>query len=188
MSETQQIDGEQLQTVISDTLKSAGLPPEQEALAQQLLDLVSQGGTIGDVYNLTDTDKEVLYAVAHNFYKNSKYDKALPLFQFLALIDHVNKKWWMGYGAAAQMSKDYAKAINAYAMATVLDIEDPRPQLQAAYCLLMEKKHDEARMALEGAILAAGDNPAYKHIKTQAEALLSTLQPAQGGAEHAHRQ
>lgn len=179
MSENQQIDGEQLQSVIKDTLKSAELPPEQEALAEQLLDLVGQGGTVGDLYNLTDTDKEVLYSVAHNFYKNGKYDKALPLFQFLSLIDHVNKKWWMGYGAAAQMSKDYTKAINAYAMATVLDIDDPRPQLQAAYCLLMEKKRDEARMALEGAILAAGSNPAYQHVRTQAEALLSTLQPAQ---------
>lgn len=178
MSGTEQLDPEKLQSVIQDTIKNSDLPPEQEALASQLVDLISQGGTVGDLYSLTDNDKEVLYAVAHNYYKNSKYDKALPLFQFLSLVDHVNKKWWMGYGATAQMAKDYTKAINAYAMATILDIEDPRPQLQAAYCLLMEKKRDEARLALEGAILAAGDNPTYKHVQTQAEALLSTLQSA----------
>lgn len=182
MSDTAMPTSEQFEEIIQNAVKEMGLSQEQQDLAGQMTGLLSSGGTLDQVYDLSDQDKEVIYAIAHNYYTSGKYEKAIPLFQFLSLVDHVTKKWWMGLGAATQMAGEFDKAVNAYGMATLLDVDDPQPQLQAAYCLLMMKKNDEARSALEGVVMVTEANSEHQDLNAQAKAMLANLNDPGKGA------
>src|SRR5690606_39901315 len=126
MAENTQAGPEEFEAIINDAFKAMDLTDDQRELSSQIVNILNSGGTLDQVFDLTEEDEEAIYAIAHNYYNNGKYDKAIPLFQFLSIVDHLNIKWWMGLGAATQMAKEYEKAVNAYAMATLLNVDDPR--------------------------------------------------------------
>ena len=94
------------------------------------------GSTIKELKGLTTTEMEAVYSLAFNFYRTGKFDDAEKLFNFLALFDHLNAKYWFGVGAVRQAKKNYPAALQAYVYASFLDIRDPRPQFHAAECYM----------------------------------------------------
>lgn len=150
---------------------------EQEILdkAEVFINNLLAGGTVGTFLNLSDQDLEAMYAVGYNQFAARKYDQAISMFKFLCLYDHTEPRWYYSLGVAQQNKGDYQDAINAFAVATLLDMLDPRPQAQAGYCLMAMGKRPEAKSALEGAVLACGDDEAHADVRKQAEALLETL-------------
>lgn len=146
----------------------------QEKTAEALLEHIAGGGTLGEAINLEAEQLEAIYAVAYNHFTAKKYDKAIDLFKFLCLYDHAEPRWYYSLGVAQQQKGDHEAAVTAYGMATLLDVEDPRPQAQAGYCLMALGRYDEARSALEGAIMACGKNAAHANVRSQAEVLLSS--------------
>ena len=95
-----------------------------------------EGATIKELRGLTNDEMEAVYSLAFNFYRTGKFDDAEKLFNFLALFDHLNAKYWFGVGAVRQAKKNFAMAIQAYTYAAFLDIHDPKPQYHAAECYL----------------------------------------------------
>ena len=144
--------------------------------AEDIAARLAGGATLRDVADIGDDELEAVYAAAHGQFAARKYDKAADLFKFLCLYDHTEPRWFYGLGVVQQEKKDYAGAISAYGVATILDVDDPRPQIQAGYCLMAMNRWPEAESALEGAILTCGDDPASAGIRKQAEALLASVQ------------
>jgi type III secretion system low calcium response chaperone LcrH/SycD len=149
----------------------------EDAVLERVENLVkhfSEGGTLGTMLQIGDEELEAMYAVAYSQYSARKYDQAIDIFKFLCLYDHNEARWFYGLGVAQQAKEDYAAAVNSYAVATLLDVDDPRPQAQAGYCLLALEKWPEARSALEGALMTCGQQPQFADVRRQAEALLTT--------------
>ena len=86
----------------------------------------------------------------------------------------------MGLGATQQMTGHYQDAVQAYAYATMLDIDDPKPQVQAGYCLMQMDEFDAAQQALEGALLSDNIDAAGR---IQAQALLDRIEREELEAE-----
>lgn len=149
-----------------------GKDKEIREVADQILEGLMNGHSLGEMHDFTETDMEAVYSMAYSFYKNGKHDKADSAFRFLCFYDHLNPRWWVGLGANKQMQNDYEGAVKAYAFATVLDVENPKPQLHAGYCLIMLGQYSEAIQALEGVIIASGNDENNKSYKDQATALL----------------
>jgi len=150
--------------------------PESEAVAakaQELLEHFKDGGTLAGFAGLDDEALEAVYAVAHNLFSARKYAQAIDLFKFLCLHDHTEPRWLYGLGVARQHAGQHAEAVEAFGVATLLDADDPRPQAQAGYCLMALEKWTEARSALEGALIACGDDPEHADVRRQAEGLLA---------------
>ncbi|MDR2390752.1 MAG: SycD/LcrH family type III secretion system chaperone [Planctomycetota bacterium] len=159
---------------------------ENEVLerVENLVKHFSEGGTLGTMLQIGDEELEAIYAVAYSQYNARKYDKAIDLFKFLCLYDHNEARWFYGLGVAQQAKREYAAAVNSYAVATLLDVDDPRPQTQAGYCLLALERWQEAQSALEGALMACGQQAEFADIRRQAEALLTNAKaknPAETG-------
>lgn len=148
---------------------------EVQDLSVKLLDHFSTGGTLKSVAGITDDDLEAIYAMAYNLVSARKFDKAEQLFRFLCMYDHTEKRWWNGLGVTLQNAGKHEEAVNAYAMATILDVEDPRPQAQAGYCLAALERWPEAKSALEGAIMMCGSKPEHAEILSQANGLLEKV-------------
>ena len=107
------------------------------------------GSTVKELKGIKNEELEAVYSLAFNFYRSGKYDEAEKLFNFLALFDHLNQKFWMGVGAVRQVKKDYAGAVQAYGYASFLDLKNPKPQIHAAECFLAMGDKRNAASSLE---------------------------------------
>ena len=107
------------------------------------------GATIKELKGITNEEMEAVYSLAFNYYRTGKFDEAEKLFDFLALFDHLNAKFWMGVGAVRQVKKNYAGAVQAYGYASFLDLSNPKPQLHAAECFLAQGDKRNAASSLE---------------------------------------
>ena len=90
------------------------------------------GSTIKELKGISNNEMEAVYSLAFNYYRSGKFDEAEKLFDFLALFDHLNAKFWMGVGAVRQVKKNFTGAIQAYAYASFLNLHNPKPQFHAA--------------------------------------------------------
>jgi type III secretion system low calcium response chaperone LcrH/SycD len=141
-----------------------------------LLDhLVKDGGVLRDLRGITKEQMEAIYSVAYNLYRAGKHEEAEKVFRFLCFFDHLEKKFWMGLGASQQALKKYGPAIDAYSYASILDIHDPRPPLQAADCYIAMGNQEKAESALTAAIEFSGSQPQMKAFKERATTLLNLL-------------
>lgn len=150
-------------------------------MVETVMDHLAHGGSLKDFMKMGREQMEAIYAVGYNHMTAHKYDQAADLFRFLCLNDHTEPRWYYALGVARQKKGDFAHAVEAYAMATLLDIHDPQPQAQAGYCLMALDKLPEAQNAFEGAIIACGDG--FAKLRGQIEAMLETVKTRQAGSE-----
>ena len=108
-----------------------------------------EGSTIKELRGITNQELEAVYSLAFNYYRTGKFDEAEKLFDFLALFDHLNPKFWIGVGAVRQVKKDFSGAVQAYGYASFLDISNPKPQIHAAECFLAMGDRRNAASSLE---------------------------------------
>ena len=118
---------------------------EIEQASKKFLD----GATIKELKGITNDEMEAVYSLAFNYYRTGKFDDAEKLFNFLALFDHLNQKYWMGVGAVRQVKKNFKGAVEAYGYASFLDLDNPKPQLHSAECFLAMGDKRNAASALE---------------------------------------
>ncbi len=155
---------------------------DNAAKAEELVGYLAQGGTIKNLAGIGPGELEAVYAVAYSQSAAGKHDKAITLLQFLVLQDHTNPRWYHALGVVQQKKGDFAAAVDAYGVATLLDVNDPHPQAQAGYCLMALGKWQEAKAALEGTIMLCKEKPGNDGILAQAERFLARVEEQLNGA------
>ena len=134
------------------------------------------GSTIKELRGITNAEMEAVYSLAFNYYRTGKLEEAEKLFNFLALFDHLNPKFWIGVGAVRQVKKDFQGAVQAYAYASFLDIHNPKPQYYAAECFLAMGDKRNAASAVEAIDAFAPKNTEIgREYRAKAEALKETI-------------
>ena len=128
-----------------------------------------------DVQGFSDDNMEALYTVAYNAVQAGAFEKAEKLFRFLALFDNSQEKYWNGLGLSLFNQGNYDGALQAYSMATLLNIDDPLVPMRLAECHLALGDIETAVGTLEVALEVAGDNPEHAAAREHAEGLLGLL-------------
>lgn len=114
-----------------------------------LLDALQNGATMKDIHVVSDNTMQDIYKLAYEFYHQGKLNDAESLFRFLCIYDFYNSEYAMGLAAVYQLKKNYAKAIDFYALAYSLAKDDYRPMFYAGQCNLMLRKAAQARRCFE---------------------------------------
>ncbi|BDV01937.1 hypothetical protein TDMWS_20220 [Thermodesulfomicrobium sp. WS] len=158
--------------------------PVQELTQEQLQDIVAAvvkgETTLQEVKGFSDEQMEAIYSVAYNLYQAGKYGDAVQVFSWLGMFNPFVSKYWLGLGASLQMAKDFEKALNAYAVASVTSSpKDPVPHLHAAECYLGMGNIGEAMKALQMAVDFSTGKPEHRKTFQKAQAFLEIL-TAQG--------
>lgn len=154
-----------------------------EEIERLMLNFIKNGKTLKDIKGLTSENMEAIYNVAYNAYNTGNLDQAHKVFQFLCYFDHLEHKYWMGLGATRQMLKDFSGAVDAYSLAGILNVNDPRAPFQAANCHIALGNRDAAISGLTAAMEFSGHKPEWATVKSQAEAILGLLQANAGQGE-----
>lgn len=148
-----------------------------ESQLRALVDkFLTQGATFKQLKGFTEDEMEAVYTVAYNLFQNGKLDDADKVFRFLCFFDHLCQKYWLGLGMCRKAMKNYAGAIDAFGLAGILDIHDPRPAVLSAECHIQLGHRDEAISALNSAIGFGGDNSKYAALVDRAKMMLKVLE------------
>lgn len=110
-----------------------------------------------------ETIKE-LYSMAYSFYNNGKFREALNCFLFLVKANADIANYWNGLAASHKMLKNYREAIGAYALAALLDTEDPQTHMHAADCFFALNEGTQALNALHVAEQLAKGQEKYHQL------------------------
>lgn len=153
------------------------LPATTHDLPKQILDLLTNGATLGSALDYDDTDYEVLYALGHSLYSQARYQEAMRAFGYLVMHNHMEKRFMNAFASSLQMLKSYKDAIKYYSLASVMDMGDPLPTFHTAECFIALGMRDEAREAL-GYVLSQSTAPEYTELRQRSQAMLDLL----GGA------
>jgi type III secretion system low calcium response chaperone LcrH/SycD len=140
-----------------------------------------EGYTFKDFAGLTDEEMEAAYALAFNLASQGQLVEAEQMFAWLCGLDQYQPKYFLGLGVCRQQLKNTGKALEAFAMAGLLDASDPVPAVRAAECQLALGRLDEARDALDAARHWAGDRPEHQAVRARAAELDAYLEPRRKG-------
>ena len=153
-------------------MSTAAVPAQ---LAEQIAELLMSGGTLGSIYDYTEQDYEVLYALGHSLYAQGRYADATKAFGFLVMHNHLEKRYVGAFASSLQMAKRYEQAVQYYTLASAMDMSDPAPTFHTAECLIALNRLDDAREAL-GFVVAQSSDAAHQPLSERAQALLALLE------------
>ncbi|WP_323117705.1 type III secretion system translocator chaperone SicA [Burkholderia alba] len=144
---------------------------EAEDMAAALLEAVQNGATLKDLHGLSQNLMDGIYAFAYRFYEQGRLDDAEVFFRFLCIYDFYNAEYAMGLAAICQLKKEYAKAIDLYALAYSLSKDDYRPMFHTGQCHLQMGQAALARRCFGVVAEQARDD----RLRQKAESYLAGL-------------
>lgn len=156
-----------------NTSPIAGSDLPFDALARQALDHLLHGGVAGDLLDMGPAEYEAMYAIGHQLYVSGRYADAVDMFSHLTMHNHHERRYFMAYGAALQMSGDCASAITVYTLVSLMDLRDPLPAFHTCECLIQLGMKQEAREGLAMVIHQCDDG--HAETRDRARALLALL-------------
>jgi type III secretion system low calcium response chaperone LcrH/SycD len=146
---------------------------------ETVLEFIGKGGTFQDMKGIDDQVMDTTYSVAYNLYNNKKFEDAEKVFMFLSLMNHYEKKYFMGMGACRQVLKKHREAIESYVFASLLDLEDPRPPFYAAACHIAMGDKEAAMQAYDAAADLAAKDTSLGDIESHARNMLELMKKHQ---------
>lgn len=152
---------------------------ELDSVSDQLLDALQNGARIQDIHGVSNDTMQDIYKLAYDFYHQGKLDDAESLFRFLCIYDFYNPEYAMGMAAVNQLKKNYAKAIEFYALAYSLAKEDYRPMYYAGQCNLMLRQASQAKKCFKIVIERSEDDT----LTEKAIAYLASIERIQRDAK-----
>lgn len=108
---------------------------------------------------LSQKEAESFYTLGFSLYGTGSFTEAADVFKVLCIRKPLEYRHWFGLASSLQESKDYEKALNAWAMAAILDQSNPHPHFHAAECCFSLNQIEEAQIALQAALTRAEDYP-----------------------------
>lgn len=124
---------------------------------------------LGKVLNEDPVD---VYTRGYEAWQQEDYPRALLNFIGLVMLQPTNWHVYVALAGALRMIAEYKLAIDFYAYALCLDVQNPEPTYQIAICLYALGCIDEAREALQSAIDMSYFDPNYSQIRANAESML----------------
>ena len=95
---------------------------------------LTSGVSVAQLQKIDPQKIEAFYALGHRFYMRKDYKKAEEIFAYAYFFDHLNLPIVKGLASARKMQGKFKEALQAYALAALLDMEDPAISFHAGEC------------------------------------------------------
>lgn len=164
----------QIKKATEQLAKEAGVENAQDA--DKIMQQVTKMGAFPkDLFGMSDAMVEGVYAQAYRLYNSGKYKEACELFRLLIMINAMEPKYTMGFGACHHMLKDFKSAIDAYQICAMLEPNSPVPHYHSSDCYIQMGDAISAIIELEVAVKRAGDKPQFKMLKDRAVLTIESI-------------
>lgn len=153
-------------------MSESGLSEEYLARLEEITLRVYEGkSTLQIEKGITAEEMETVYSHGYTLFQGGRSDDALAIFQYLALHDPLEPKYFTAVAACLEERHDYEAAARHYLQALILSKNDPMPGYRGALCLRAFGKMEEAEGMLHLAIEHTVDSPENDAVKQQAAIL-----------------
>ncbi|MDR1590606.1 MAG: tetratricopeptide repeat protein [Puniceicoccales bacterium] len=106
--------------------------------------------TLGERFQgLEERHLEAAYAIGQELMRRGKYGKAESIFYFLALMDHLEVRYWRALGVSLWIQKKYGEALGVYLGAYFLDPKEIEVVAAMAECCMALGDREGAKEFLE---------------------------------------
>ena len=146
----------------------------EEALQLAAESLIS-GVSLAQQGKISADEVEALYALGSNYYFQKNFVKAEEIFSYALPFDFFHFNIVSGLAAARKMQGKYEEALKAYALAGLLDMENPEPSLYAAECFFALDKLPECAGALDAAFGLTENQSRYESLRTKIKKMKNAL-------------
>ena len=128
--------------------------------------------TLQRAFEVSSYEMEEIYSEAYRLYDRANYLESSTTFRWLVLLNPFIGKYWIGLAASLQLLEKYEKALHAYAIAALIESENPYPHFHAYECYGALKNREEAKKALDSAYRRTIGKTAYQHLQDELLTLL----------------
>jgi type III secretion system low calcium response chaperone LcrH/SycD len=125
--------------------------------------------TLQYAFGVTTEEMEELYQEGYFFYNEDNFKESAIIFRWLVLLNPYRYPYWMGLAANDQLLGKFEKALHGYAVASLLDPQNPYPHYHAYECYAAMKNREEASKALELAYMRTRNQLEHSLLKNEIE-------------------
>lgn len=150
------------------------------AFAKQAEGFLKENAPLQDSLGLTTEKVEAIYGQAYICYNTGRYADAAEIFRMLIMLNSTEPKFLMGLAACFHMMKEYAPAIQAYTLCSVVDPNNPIPYFHESDCYLHLGDKHSAVVALEMAVKRSAGKAEFSTLKERAAITLKALKQELG--------
>lgn len=147
----------------------------EEDLAKAVQDVLS-GKPLYEAAGWNAEQVQSLYTTAYHHYTSGSFQEALEIFKILLVMNSMDNRVWLGFGASAQMLKKHEEALKAYGYASLLDPMNPKPFFHAMECHIALKNFEEAKTAGEYVVGVTTDKPEHAKLLARTQLLLKAIE------------
>jgi type III secretion system low calcium response chaperone LcrH/SycD len=137
-------------------------------LADKIEALTEEGKTFKDLFNVSDEIMKLYYSCAYDLLQKDSYEKSAHAFLFLTMLDPYVYDYWMGLGFSQSKRDEFDKALKAYGMATLINIDHPAPYLFSAQCYQQIHDKENAMKSVEWAITTSEGKEEFQDFHDEA--------------------
>jgi type III secretion system low calcium response chaperone LcrH/SycD len=146
------------------------LPENLEAYLEDFIpNTLLKSETLQRAFQVSSYEMEEIYREAYGYYYEDNYLESSTAFRWLILLNPFIGKYWMGLAASSQLLKKYEKALHAYAMAALIENENPYPHFHAYECYKALNNRAEGDKALACAYTKTLGKTVYRPLQEEIE-------------------
>ena len=110
---------------------------------------------------LNEEEVKKFYSYGFAQYGSGNWAEAADVFRVLCTRRPLESRFWFALGATLQEAGSYLEALHSWAMAALLEKEDPYPHFHAAECCISLNMGEDASKALTEAELRTKKDPTH---------------------------
>lgn len=149
---------------------------EKKEHGKLLIKIFEKGMSPKEAMKISDEEIAQIYSFAYHKFSTGNYEDARELFKMLFSLEPFNSEFATALGVCHHKLKKYEYALQCYMLNATLAPTDPVALFYAYDCYLNLKDDISAGIMLCNVVARAGDQPAYAHIKKDAQMRLDLLQ------------
>lgn len=104
--------------------------------------------TTQNIFGLSDASLELFFEAGDRLFNSNDFENSADVFFTTALLNGLDYRVWIALGFSEQQCGHYPLALNAFAVAIILNIESPEPYLYSANCCAVMGDRHEAELYL----------------------------------------
>lgn len=109
--------------------------PPKEGAASQVAELIG----------ISESTLMHFYGVGIRLFESRRFAEAEAVFSVITILDFRYHNVWLSLGLCQQQNGHFEEALNAFAMATMMNINAPLPYIHSAECSIVLGNKEEAR-------------------------------------------
>lgn len=101
------------------------------------------------LFGISDQTIEHFYQAGVRYYQTGHFKEASDIFYVMSFLNPYLFNVWLSLGLAEEQAHHYPKALEAFAMAAIVDMTSVIPHIHAAHCYIQLGDHTAAKATLE---------------------------------------